>query len=370
MLRARYLLFILVFLPGLLGLNACSDFGYYLHTAGGHLEVMAERKPIPDLLEDKNTPAELREKLKTIVLIRHFASEHLALPENGSYQSYVELDRPYVVWNVVATPELSLDPLVWCFPLAGCVSYRGYFNLKKAQEFAKNLEKEGHDITVSGIPAYSTLNWFDDPALSTFSQWPPSAIARLIFHELAHQKLYVPDDSAFNESFSTTVELAGTELWLDRFGSAEDTVKYQQKLNYEKQFLELTADARQELNTLYASNMSDQKKRQKKKLVFSGLRHRYQKLRESWNGYAGYDRWFETLNNAKFASISTYHRWVPAFKLVLKQENNDLPSFYQRCQTISRLPQQKRSELLDRLTREHQNSESSISSLERENSKG
>lgn len=366
MFRLRYLLFLLAILSGLWGLSACTDLGYYLHTAGGHLEVMAERKSIPELLTDQETPADLREKLKEIAWIRHFASEQLALPENGSYQSYVELDRPYVVWNVVATPELSLEPLIWCFPLAGCISYRGYFELKKAQDFARTLEKEGHDITVSGVPAYSTLNWFDDPALSTFSKWPTSSIARLIFHELAHQKLYLPDDSAFNESFSTTVELAGTELWLDRFGDSEDKAKYQQKLKYEKQFLELTADTQQELKTLYASNRSDQRKRQKKEEVFTRLRQRYLELRQSWNGYAGYDHWFETLNNAKFASINTYHRWVPAFKLVLRQEQNDLPSFYQRCEDISRLPEEKRFKLLDRLAREYREQERGTSTLNRE----
>lgn len=357
MFRLRHLLFLSVLLLGFVLLSACSDLDYYLHTAGGHMEVMAERKSIPDLLTDQNTPEELREKLKEIAWIRHFASNRLALPENGSYQSYVELDRPYVVWNVVATPELSLEPLVWCFPFAGCISYRGYFELKKAQEFAKILQEEGHDITVSGVPAYSTLNWFDDPALSTFSKWPTSAIARLIFHELAHQKLYVPDDSAFNESFATTVERAGVELWLDRFGSPKDKEKYAHKLKYENQFLELTADTRQELKKVYDSGMSDQEKRQRKEDVFSDLRQRYSTLRESWNGYTGYDRWFETLNNAKFASLNTYHRWVPAFKLVLKQEKNNFPSFYQRCEAISRVPQQKRSELLDRLTREYQEQE-------------
>lgn len=357
MFGSQNLLFISAVLLSSWVLTACNDLDYYLHTAGGHMEVMADRKSIPDLLNDQNTPEELRKKLKDIAWIRHFASDRLELPDNESYRSYVELDRPYVVWNVVATPELSLEPLVWCFPFAGCVSYRGYFELKKAQDFAQGLRQEGYDLTVSGVPAYSTLNWFDDPALSTFSNWPTSSIAGLIFHELAHQKLYVPDDSAFNESFATTVALAGVNLWLDRFGSPQDKDRYAKKLKREKQFLGLTADTRQELKKAYDSEMSDQEKRRRKEDIFVDLRQRYAKLKDSWNGYAGYDRWFKTLNNAKFAAVSTYHRWVPAFKLVMKQEKNNFSDFYQRCESIARLPQQQRSELLERLSLKYQKHE-------------
>ena len=325
------------------------------------MKVMAERKSIPDLIANQSTPEELRTRLKNIAWIRHFASDRLNLPENGSYQSYVELNRPYVVWNVVATPELSLEPLEWCFPFAGCISYRGYFDLEKAQEFAKHLQGEGYDITVSGVPAYSTLNWFDDPALSSFSQWSTSSVARLIFHELAHQKLYVADDSAFNESFATAVELYGVKLWLDRFGDEQEKAEYALRLEHEKQFLELTAGARQKLKKIYDSEMPDQEKRVGKEAIFSDLRQRYAALRDGWNGYGGYDRWFKVLNNAKFASVSTYHQWVPAFRLVMEQENNDFPAFYQRCEAISRLPREKRDALLqDLVTRFHQQERGSL----------
>ena len=350
----RFQLFLLLTLLGFGALSACSDLDYYLHTAGGHIRIMAERKSIPDLLQDRTTSEELREKLKTIAWIRHFASDRLGLPENGSYQSYTELDRPYVVWNVVATPELSLEPLNWCFPFAGCISYRGYFELKKARAFAEVLQNEGYDIAISGVPAYSTLSWFDDPALSTFSRWPASSVARLIFHELAHQKLYVPDDSAFNESYATTVELAGVELWLERFGSQAEKQDYRQRLAHERQFLELTAETRRELNKIYASAMSIAEKRQRKEEVFADLRRRYAALRSDWNGYDGYDRWFETLNNAKFASLNTYQRWVPAFKLIMQQERHSFEAFYRRCEAIARLPQEKRSGLLDSLARAYQ----------------
>lgn len=366
-LRKLLFLFFAFVTSGLL--SACSEFDYYLHTVGGHMEVMAERKSIPDILNDRSTSEELRERLRKIAWIRHFASDRLDLPENGSYHSYVELDRPYVVWNVVATPELSLEPLVWCFPFAGCISYRGYFELNKAREFADLLRDEGYDITVSGVPAYSTLNWFDDPALSTFSNWPTSAAARLIFHELAHQKLYVTDDTAFNESFATAVELAGVDLWLERFGNDDEKTKYSQRLEREKQFLDLTMETRQDLELIYGSEMTDPEKRQRKEDVFSDLRQRYDVIKEgSWNGYAGYDRWFQTLNNAKFASVNSYHRWVPAFKLVMKQEKNHFPDFYRRCEAISRLPQKQRAELLDRLNREYHELEDAPQLLQAENS--
>lgn len=360
----RHLFFLSIVLILSAALSACSDFDYYLHTANGHMEVMAERKPIPELLEAEDTPEELRTKLREIAWIRHFASDRLSLPDNKSYQSYVDLDRPYVVWNVVATPELSLDPLVWCFPFAGCISYRGYFELDKAREFAKVLQDEGNDIIVSGVPAYSTLNWFDDPALSTFSDWPSSAIARLIFHELAHQKLYVADDSAFNESFATTVELAGVELWLERFGSEQDKKNYRQRLNREKEFLALTAGTRGKLKKIYDSDMSDEEKRQRKKDVFDELRQSYAKQKERWNGYAGYDRWFETLNNAKFASVNTYHRWVPAFKLAMQQENNSFPDFYRRCQAIADLQPEIRAQLLDRMADEYREQQVKLQTAE------
>jgi predicted aminopeptidase len=355
MFRLRHLLWLVVGLLLAGALIACSDLDYYLHTAGGHLQVMAERKPIPDLLTDQATPADLRKKLKEIAWIRHFASDRLNLPDNGSYQSYVELDRPYVLWNVVATPEFSLDALEWCFPFAGCVQYRGYFNLEKAGQFAAALQDEGYDTIVSGVPAYSTLSWFDDPALSTFSNWPTTSIARLLFHELAHQKLYVQDDSAFNESFATAVELAGVELWLERFGSEKDKMEHKRQLKREDQFVKLIAGTRDKLSTLYSGTLSVAEKREAKSEVFAELRRSYDRVKMSWDGYSGYDRWFRELNNAKFASLNTYHRWVPAFKRVMAQENNSFTAFFSRCQQIAQLPQARRSELLERLGHEQKN---------------
>jgi len=347
--RLRSLALVALLISSAALISSCSELGYYLQAAGGHMQVIAHREPIADLLTQADTPPELKEKLTTIRNIRRFASDDLGLPENGSYQSYVALDRPYVVWNVVATPEFSLTPRTWCFPIAGCVSYRGYFNRQDAEEFAAGLRQEGYDTIVSGVPAYSTLSWFDDPALSTFSSWPTSSVARLIFHELAHQKLYLPDSSAFNESFATAVELTGTERWLSRFGSDADRQQHQLRLEREQQFHALTAVTRQQLEGLYRSKQGSTQKKQNKERIFTALKEDYQQLKEQWGGYSGYDRWFDTINNAKFAAINTYHRWVPAFRQILKDADDDLLIFYRHCAELSRQSDAERTRLLEQL---------------------
>lgn len=337
----------------LLLLPACMQLDYYLSSATGHLQVISKRQSIKDLLQKKSTPEELQQRLKKISQIRDFASRRLGLPENGSYRSYVELDRPYVVWNVVATPEFSLEPLQWCFPIVGCVSYRGYFKQDDAREFANSLDSDDFDTALVGVPAYSTLNWFDDPVLSTFSDWPTPSIAKLIFHEVAHQKLYVPDDTAFNESFATAVEQIGIELWLEQEKDPEMSKNFALLTQRQRQFQQLLRQTRNELQQLYRQKRPEEQLRNGKQAIFSSMNQSYQQLRESWNGYAGYDAWFNTLNNARFASINAYHRWVPAFRLAMQQEKNNFASFYRRCQAIAKLPGRQRRQLLDRLTAEY-----------------
>lgn len=334
----------------LLSLCACVEFDYYLHSATGHLQVMSKRQSISELLKQKSTPQQLQQQLGQIAEIRDYASQALLLPENDSYRSYVKLDRPYVVWNVVATPEFSLDPLQWCFPVAGCVNYRGYFEQDKAKQFAHSLDEQVYDTTIVGVPAYSTLNWFDDPVLSTFSNWPTLSIAKLIFHELAHQKLYVPDDTVFNESYASAVEQLGIEQWLKQTDDPQMKQSYREQEQRQRQFHLLLLATRVKLERLYASQLPNKQKRQQKQEIFASMRQRYQQLRNSWNGYSGYDPWFSQLNNARFASVNSYHRWVPAFKLAMKQEKYDLQGFYRRCRSIANLPEQRRHQLLDRLT--------------------
>ncbi len=330
-------------------LCGCIELDYYLHAATGHLQIINKRQPISELLKEKSTPAQLQKKLNQVNEIRDFASQALLLPENDSYRSYVKLDRPYVVWNVVATPELSLEPLEWCFPVIGCVSYRGYFDQQKAKEFARSIEDDGNDTLITGVPAYSTLNWFADPVLSTFSDWPTTSIAQLIFHELAHQKLYVPDDTVFNESFATAVAQIGLERWLEQVDNPDMTAGYEQQRTRQEQIHQLLHKTRSQLTELYRDDLPVNEKRQQKLDIFAELRGNYQRLRSSWNGFSGYDPWFEELNNARFAFLNNYHRWVPAFQLIMQQEQQDLEKFYWRCRVIAELPDQQRQKLLDRL---------------------
>ena len=333
----------------LLLLCGCWDVDYYLQTAQGHLQIINKRQSIQELLHQPDIPADLQMRLQQIIEIRDFASKKLFLPDNGSYRSYVELDRPYVVWNVVATPEFSLTPRQWCFPIAGCVTYRGYFNQNNAKTFAQSLSQQHFDTAVVGAPAYSTLSWFDDPALSTFSNWPPPAIANLIFHELAHQQLYVQGDSVFNESFATAVAQIGVDLWLQDNGDQEMTLNFQRQKLRQQQFNDLLLSTREELQTLYASKRPKAELRISKAAIFERLRDSYQQLRKSWQGFAGYDAWFAQVNNARFASINTYQRWVPAFKLVYAQEHNQVSDFYQRCKAIAELSTAERQRLLESL---------------------
>ena len=245
----------------LFSVTACNELDYYLHSVTGHLEVLSKRQTIDALLKNRTTPEKLQQQLKQIARIRDFASEQLLLPENDSYRSYVKLDRPYVVWNVVATPEFSLTPVQWRFPMVGTVSYRGYFDRKKAEAFARSFSADEYDTLIRGVPAYSTLSWFDDPALSTFSSWPAPDIAKLIFHELAHQKLYIPDDTAFNESFASSVELFGIQRWLINSKDPVMQENYQQQTVRQQQFHQLLQTTRAQLLQLYASELPTQQKR-------------------------------------------------------------------------------------------------------------
>ncbi len=244
-----------------------------------------------------------------------------------------------MVWNVVAAPEFSLEPEQWCFPVAGCVSYRGYFSRDGAEGFADGLRAKGMDVHVYGVAAYSTLNWFDDPVLNTFCHRPEPHLAGLIFHELAHQKLYVANDSSFNEAFAKTVELEGVHRWLRQRGNLEQEKEYFEDFAREEEFVALVLKTREQLSELYASPLDALRKRQEKQRVFNELRAEYRRLKASWGGYAGYDRWFDAdLNNARLASISTYRTLVPAFRELLARNGGDLGRFYAEAEKIGKLP--------------------------------
>jgi len=308
--------------------GGCAHVGYYMQAAQGQYSLLAEARPIDDWLADPGTGVKLKTKLARVKEIRRFAAAELGLPDNGSYKNYADLKRPFVLWNVVAAPALSLEPVKWCFPIAGCVNYRGYYSKEAAQEFAAELRRQGLDVQVGGVPAYSTLGWFDDPVLSTFIQYPDGELARLVFHELAHQVAYAKDDSQFNESFAVAVEEVGVERWMTRFGDEKVRRAYVDYEGRKKDFLALLLKCRKALKENYESDVPDAEKLRAKAALFQSLKDEYQKLKASWGGYAGYDRWFaEPLSNAHLASIATYHDLVPGFRALLQQEKS-MPDFY------------------------------------------
>ena len=342
-------------LASLASLGGCSSWsdgpGYYWQSMAGHLAVMREARPIRELLAQPGIDPALRHKLEQVLEIRRFASVDLALPSNGSYTEYADLKRPFVVWNVFATPELSLKLLEWCFPVAGCVTYRGYYDRQDAERFAATLRADGYEAFVRGVPAYSTVGWFDDPVLNTFVRYPDGELARLVFHELAHQVLYVKGDSTFNESFATAVEQAGLERWLAaREAAGGDPAlrsEWQRFAERRGQFLALLKRHRGALEAAYASPVSDDDKRASKREIFASLRRDYEALKAQWGGYAGYDRWFaQPLTNAHLASVATYTEQVPAFRALLAQQGDDLPAFYAAARRLGELPKADRERAL------------------------
>ncbi len=331
-------------------LSGCSSLGYYMQAGHGQFTLLAQARPIDDWLADPAAPEALKAKLRDVQRIRRFAVERLDLPDNGSYTRYAQLDRRYVVWNVIATPPLSLTARQWCFPIAGCVNYRGYYDQQAALDYAAQLSNDGDDVQVAGVPAYSTLGWFDDPVISSFINYPDAELARLVFHELAHQKVYVKNDSDFNESFASTVEAAGVGLWLQAQGDEKQIALYRTYESRRRDFLALLMRYRGLLAALYASDLPDSAKLEQKAALFDALRADYQVLKQMWGGYAGYDRWFALpLSNAHLALVATYQDLVPGFEALLRDyplTYQGLAQFYEKVRSIGQLPKDERHAIL------------------------
>jgi predicted aminopeptidase len=331
-------------------LSACSTLGYYAQSVGGQLDVLARREPITRLLHDGTQTPQLREKLETVLRIRRFASTVLDLPDNGSYTSYVQLKRPYAVWNVFAAPEFSLQPREWCFPVAGCVRYRGYFRESAADDYASGLAAAGFDTYVGGAVAYSTLGWFDDPVFSSLIGFSDARLAGVIFHELAHQQLYIEDDTAFNEGFAMTVELEGVAAWLKSIADAAETADYAVFLARQEDFVALVLRTREQLQALYESDATPGEKRRGKARLFAAMGSAYVTLKRGWGGYAGYDAWFaDGLNNAKLAAVGTYRDYIPWFRQLFREAGGDFAAFYRAAAVIGALPKEQRREWLRQL---------------------
>ena len=340
----------LILLAALL-LGGCSTLGYYAQSVGGHLALMGDARPIDELLQDPQVDAELKRKLVRVKKIRAFASDELGLPRNGSYLGYADLQRKAVVWSVVATDEFSIEPQTWCYLFVGCASYRGYFSRQRALSFGEKLKAEGKDVAVEPVPAYSTLGWFDDPLPSTAIEWPEAELAGLIFHELAHQQLYVKDDSSFNESFASTVEQIGVEQWFRQQRMDAEYRHWQQREQHHDEFVDLLMGVRSELEELYRKPLDSTQMREQKRQLFDRLRSDYETLKQGWEGYAGFDGWFgRELNNARLASLATYEKWVPAL-MELYRHSGSMSGFLQASKQLAELSRQQRDSRLMELSR-------------------
>jgi predicted aminopeptidase len=333
-------------------LGGCSTVNYYQQLAVGQYELLQARQPVSQLLANPSTPPPLQQRLALAQAARTFASEQLQLPDNPSYRSYADIQRPYVVWNLFATDELSLAAQLSCFPIAGCVAYRGYYHEADAKAAALLLKQQGLDTYVAGVEAYSTLGWFDDPLLSSMLHWDDQRLAALIFHELAHQRLYVQDDTRFNESFASFVEQQGLRQWLASRDEAElDALGRQQR----EQFIALIVASRERLTHLYASDLPRAALLAGKQAEFARLRADYQQLREhEWAGVGRYDGWINApLNNAKLLPFGLYEQWLPAFSALFKQCAGNWSCFYRRAEQLAALPQPERNAALLALQAQH-----------------
>ena len=328
-------------------LGSCSTAEYYWQGISGEMDLLSRAQPISSVVDSTPDPA-LKQKLEHALEIREFASRELALPDNASYRRYTALDRPYVLWNVFATPPLSLAPLQWCFPVAGCVNYRGYFAEGDARAEAAKLSKTGDDVYIGGVPAYSTLGYFDDPVLSTILRYPETEVARLIFHELAHQVAYAKDDTVFNESFAVTVEEVGVQRWLAKQNDPKLTAQFELAQRQRQGFLQLVARTRSQLAALYASGVSDDEKRAGKTAAFAAMTADYEAQKHAWGGQAaGYDAWFARgVNNASIVAVGLYTEKVPQFQALLAAEGGDLRRFYGKVKQLEAMPRAERDRAL------------------------
>lgn len=327
----RFVVFLLV-----LFLTGCESMSFYAQAISGHLSVMRAARPVDTWLSDPATPPEVRARLETARRIRAFASGQLGLPENGSYNSYADLHRRYVVWNVYAAPVFSVEPKKECFPFTGCVSYRGFFSEADARRHAETLRLAGNDVYIGGVPAYSTLGWFDDPLLSTYILYPEAQLARLLFHELAHQVVYARGDTTFNESFAVVVEEEGVRRWLHAQGRDADLAAFHAAQLRKREFAAAVEATRKRLAALYASKIPEQAMIEQKREEFARLRGQFGPIVPV------------EPNNAFLVSISVYTQLVPGFERLLAEAGGKLPAFYAKVQELAATERSSRDLLLAR----------------------
>lgn len=339
--RLLSILLVVVFLSG------CAELQYYGHAISGQFDVLSKRRPITEVLEDPATKPEVSEKLKMVQRMHDFAISDLSLPDSDSFRSYSDVERDYVLWNVFATPELSLETKQWCYPFFGCLNYRSYFEKAYAESIARELEQEGWDVHIAPSPAYSTRGFFADPIYNPMLRYDDLTLAGILFHELAHERVYFKNDSELNESFAVAVQNEGVRRWLAHEQRPQYYIDYKIDQKQEEQFISLLLKYREKLDTVYQSPQGDDKKRMQKTRLLKALRLEYFELKNQWNGYAGYDHWFnKPLNNARLAPIGTYHGHVDAFAALLNSHHGNWIKFYLHVEEMAELPVEKRRQLL------------------------
>ena len=328
--------------------TGCSTIDYYHQSISGHFSLLSKRVPIAGIVNDSTRDEKLIEQLLLAQQLRSFASSTLKLPDNNSYKSYVQLGRHYVTWNVYAAPEFSSRLQQWCFLVIGCLSYRGYFDEHDAQRYAAHLANQGLDVYIAGSPAYSTLGWFDDPLLSTMFNRGEIVTAAYIFHELAHQQVYVKGDSAFNEAFATTVEELGVRAWLHHHGRLAELNNYVVWLEQKTLFSTFIKNARQELKQLYAQGLTKQAMQTAKQNKIADIKHWFAELSDQNKQLSRYAKWMSApLNNAQLGTIGLYRDAVPAFKRISAVCGHDFERFYKRIKEIGNLSHALRRQTLN-----------------------
>lgn len=349
----------------LVAVSGCKTLSFYRQAIAGEYQMLSSQRSIEKLLGDTNTPAKLKSRLEFVQQIRAFAESDLKLPVDGNYRKYADLHRPYVVWNVEAASEFSLQPKSWWYPLVGSLEYRGYFSESAAVKYGNSLRKSEYDVFVGGVEAYSTLGWFKDPLLNTFIYHRDADLAETLFHELAHQRVFARGDEDFNEAFATTVGQEGAVRWLQKHGQQEALDRYRSDLHRNDQFVHLIMRTRSDLAALFEDERQEDGKlksthierrmqpadlRQKKKAIYDRLQQQYAELKQQWGGLSDYDEWFaKDLNNAKLNSVAAYYDLLPAFQHVLELNGGELEKFYVEAERLSKLDRKERREWLKTL---------------------
>ena len=337
----------------LLNATGCAELAYYGHVFSGQVEVLNARRDFDEILHDPTTPVETRRKILALRDMRGFAEQTLRLPASNSFRAYADLRRPFVLWNLYATPEFSLAPKAWCYPSLGCINYRSFFDKGCANRQAAILRAAGWDVYLAPAPAYSTGGWFDDPVYNSMLRYADVDMAAMLFHELAHERLYVADDTTFTESFATTVELEGIRIWLRARGASQSLGEYQRARRREREFIALLLEYRERLAHVYEGQQAVSGKRHRRQALFADLLAAYEKLKASWGGYAGFDAWFARgTNNAMLVPIGTYNDYVPALRALFAREEHDWTRFYRAAEALATLPLERRKQQLRELLRD------------------